>query len=353
MKIYANQLNNHLNKGLSQCYMVFGDEPFQVDDSRKKIKSLAKQSGVEEFIRLTDDDQFDWLEVLDHCQAMSLFAEKKLIEIELTNSKIAKAGADIIVQVAQQLAQDNSGDTTLVIFGGKLDTSQTRTSWFKALDALGLYIPVYDIDGQHLQRWLQEQLQLHQLQMPRDAQQYLLDFTSGNLLACAQELEKIKMASQSPNIDLEHIKSLVSDQSRYTAFQLLDQLWLGNAQKCLTILSRLKQEELEPNILLWALQKDVMLIYELNQTILFQQDNKDILSRYKVWKNKQTQFVNLANRIPSDILIKAVEQLSQIDQVLKFHQHSDIYSLFAHVIIMLSGHIELADIPLPVDLELS
>ena len=353
MKIYANQINNHLNKGLNACYMIFGDEPFQVDDSRKKIKQLAKQNGVEEFIRLTDDDQFDWNEVLDHCQAMSLFATKKLIEVELTSSKLPKAAADVLKQVAELLEQDVNNDISLLIFGGKLDTSQTRTAWFKALDKLGLYIPVYEIEGQHLTRWLQEQLQLRDLQMPKDAQQYLIDFTSGNLLACAQELEKIVMATNVSFIDFDTLKSLITDQSRYSTFQLLDQLWLGNGQKCLKILSRLKQEELEPNILLWALQKDVMLLLELNQALYFQQDSQKVLTHYKVWKNKQNQFIQLANRIPADILKKAVSQLSQIDQVLKFHQHNDPYSLFAHVVLMLSGHVVMAEMPLLVNLEVS
>ena len=349
MKIYANQLNNHLTKGLSPCYMIFGDEPFQVDDSRKRIKAAAKNLGVEEFIRLTDDDQFDWTELLDHCQAMSLFSSKKLIEVELTTTKLGKAAADVLKLVAEQV----SDDTTLVLFGAKLDTSQTRTAWFKALDKAGLYVPVYDIDGQHLNRWLQEQLNRHKLQMQPDAQQYLLEFTSGNLLACAQEIEKIVMASNTTFITLDDVKRLVADQSRYTVFQLIEQVWAGNAQKAITILTRLKVEDIEPNIILWALQKDVLLINELNQAIQFQQDTAEILSKYRVWKNKQSQFINLAKRIPSHVLSTAIEQLSQVDQVLKYHQHQDPFSLFAHTLILLTGHLEMAEMPLPVDLELA
>ncbi|NVK23820.1 MAG: DNA polymerase III subunit delta [Gammaproteobacteria bacterium] len=347
MKIYANQLNSHLQKGLSACYMIFGDEPFQINDSREQIKLLAKSTGVEEFIRLTDDDQFDWNELLDHCQALSLFSSKKLIEVELTSTKLAKAASDVLKLVAEQL----TSDTTLVLFGGKLDSSQTRTAWFKALDSQGLYIPVYDIDGQHLNRWLQQQLQKHKLQMQPDAQQYLIEFTAGNLLACAQEIEKIVMASNSTFITLDDVKKLVADQSRYTVFQLMDEIWGGRQDKAITILSRLKNEEVEPNIILWALQKDVLLVNELNQAMQFKQDTAEILKTHKVWKNKQNLFINLAQKIPTSALTAAISQLSQMDQVLKFHQHNDPYSLFAHTIMLLTGQLQMAQMPLPVVLE--
>lgn len=348
MKIYANQLNSNLNQGLSNCYMLFGDEPFQIDNGRRKIKNKAKQQGFEEFIRLTDDDQFDWNELLDHCQAMSLFSSTKLIELELTSGKIPKAGADILKQVAEQL----SADTIFVLFGPKLDSSQTRTAWFKALDKQGLYVPVYDIDGAHLQRWLQEQLAEKQMQMSRDAQMYLLDFTAGNLLACAQEVEKISLAKPNQLIELNDVKQLVADQSRYSVFQLVDNLWLGNATKCITILERLKNEELEPNIIMWALQKDIMLVYEISLAIQHQQNPQAILDKHRVWKNKQKSFLNNGQKIPAEVLATAVKLLSEIDQVIKFHQSPCPYSLFAHVCLLLTGSVQLQSVPLPVDLEL-
>ncbi len=349
MKIYANQISNTLKGGLAPCYLLFGDEPFQIDDCRLQIKQTAKQQGVEEFIRLSDDDQFEWDELIDHCQSMSLFSSSKVIELELTSGKMPKAGSDAIKQVVEQL----SNETCLVIFGPKLESSQTRAAWFKSLDKLGVYIPVYDIDGNHLQRWLKEQLSKRKMQMSFDAQTYLLEFTAGNLLACAQELEKIAMALGPVNIALADVKSLVADQSRYSVFQLLDQLWAGNAKQCIHTLERLKVEELEPNIILWALQKDVMLIQQLNQAMTYQLDTKPILDEHKVWKNKQSQYLNQAKRIPSDILTAAVHQLSQIDQAIKFHHVNCPYSLFAHVCLMLTGAGALANVELPLNLELS
>lgn len=347
MKLYANQLPSQLKKGLQSNYLLFGDEPFQIDDSRRMIKLAAKADGVEEFIRLTDDDQFDWLELLEHCQSMSLFASRKLIELELNSGKIAKAGSDIIVQIAEQLSQD----TILVIFGPKLEQNQTRAAWFKALDKAGCYVPVYEIEGPHLRRWLQQQLQQRNMQMTPDAQNYLLELTAGNLLACSQELEKIQLANQAPFIDISDIQKLVADQSRFSVFQLVDQLWLGNADKCVTILNRLQAEDMEPNILIWSLQKDILLVKQLAEANKFGLEHKPILDQNKVWKNKQQQYITAANKIPYPVLEQALKYLSHIDQQLKQQVLSAPYSLFAHLVIMLTGKYDLAHLPLPLVVE--
>lgn len=347
MKLYANQLPTQLKKGLQASYMLFGDEPFQIDDSRRIIKQAAKADGVEEFIRLTDDDQFDWLELVEHCQSMSLFSSRKLIELELTSGKLPKPASDIIVQISEQL----SPDTILLIFGPKLEQNQARAAWFKSLDKSGCYVPVYEIEGQHLRRWLQQQLQQRNMQMTPDAQSYLLELTAGNLLACSQELEKIQLANQSLFIDIQEVQKLVADQSRFSVFQLVDQLWLGNSDKCITILDRLQAEEIEPNILIWSLQKDLLLVKQLAEANKFGLEHKAILDKHKVWKNKQQQFINSANRIPFPVLERAIDYLSQVDQQLKQQVLPAPFSLFAHIIIMLTGKYELAHLPLPLIVE--
>jgi len=348
MKLYANQLPQQLTKGIQPCYLLFGDEPFQIDDSRRKIRAAAKQQGFEEFIRLSDDDQFDWSELQQHCQSMSLFSSKKLIELELTHTKLPTAGADVIKKIAVEL----DADTVLVIFGQKLDNSQTRNAWFKALDKIGCYVPVYDIQGPHLERWLKQQLKERSISMNQQAQFYLLDYTRGNLLACAQELDKLHMVlGGSQVIELAHVQEYVADQSRYSVFQLIDSLWAGNTQSCITILQRLKAEELEPNIIMWSLQKDVTLILQLAEAQQYGLELEKVFDKARVWKNKQQGYLRASQIIPLEVLNAAVEKLNQIDLALKSSQSGCPYTQFTHVCMMLTGHMGLKDLALPLVME--
>lgn len=346
MKIYANQIEQNITTGLSGCYLLFGDEPFQIDDCRKKIKHHAAQQGFSEVIRLSDDDTFDWQDLLQHCQAMSLFSDKKLIELELTSNKIGKAGSEVLKQIAPELGPE----TILILFGPKLDSNQTKSAWFKALDKQGVYIPVYEIDGHHLNRWLQNQLNEHGLSMAPNAQQFLLSFTAGNLLATSQELQKLKMAlgNERP-IDLETIEKIVADQAKYSVFQFIDSLWAGNAELCVTIIQRLKLEEFEPNIILWSLQKDLLLMQQLQATLAAGQAPKVIFDQYRVWKNKQSVYLNAANRLNHQTIKEAIRLLTEIDVAIKSFSNQCPYSMFAHLALLLTGQSNVYGLKLPVE----
>ncbi|GAB2992204.1 DNA polymerase III subunit delta [Psychrosphaera aestuarii] len=350
MKIYANQLPAELNKGLANCYLIFGDEPFQVNEARDLIKSKAKQQGIDEFIRLSDDEQFDWEDLQQHCQAMSLFSSTKLIELELSSNKIGKVGSDTLKQIASTL----TSDTVLVIFGGKLEAAQTKSAWFKAVSQNGVFIPIYEIDGPHLQRWLKQQLLNRNLNLTPDAQAFLISFTSGNLLACAQELDKLKLSHpNSPTLTLELIQGQVADQSRYTVFQLTDALWENKPDRCLSILGRLKLEEFEPNIILWSLNKDISLILLLQNALKFNESTSAIFDSHRVWKNKQALYTRVAQSINPELLKQAMKQLSELDQALKFHTVDCPYTLFAHICLLVSGYQELATFPLPFEINIA
>lgn len=343
MKIYANQLPQQLNKGLQPCYLIFGDEPFQIEQARRSIKQKAREIGIEEIIRLVDDDQFEYSTLLQHCQEMSLFASSKLIELQLTSAKTDKQASDALEQAAQTL----SSDTILVIYGGKLETSQTKKKWFKQLDKIGCYIPVYNIEGRHLMSWLQTQLIEKNMVMDRQAQQSLIDITSGNLLACAQELEKLALIYPQQNIGVEQVINNVAEQSSYSVFQLMDCVWQGNKEQVITIMERLKSQELEVMILLWAVQKDVNLLFQLNQQLTAGMDVDGVFNQHKVWKNKQQPFLNLARSIPAPVLSKAIVQLNHIDTLVKSFHAGCFYTMVTQVLLMLMGSQQLAELPFP------
>lgn len=238
----------------------------------------------------------------------------------------------------------------MVLFGPKLDASQTKSAWFKALDKIGVYIPVYEIEGHHLSRWLQQQLQSLQLNMAPDAQQFLLDFTAGNLLATSQELQKLKMAlPPTQSIDLTVIQSFVSDQARYSVFQFIDSIWSGKSELAMTILQRLKLEEFEPNIILWSLQKDLLLVQQIHSAMQAGQPVKPVFDQHRVWKNKQAIFQNAAARLSATQVAKATSLVVQIDTAIKTFSQQCPYTMFGHVALLLSGQSHIEPLPLPVE----
>ena len=198
MKIYHNQLNNTLRQGFKPVWLVFGDEPWQKDNSIAEIKNSAKQQGFSEVIRFSTDNSFDWQQLIDEYQSLSLFASQRIIEVELTSTKVGDAGNKALLALSERLQQDiNSGqvpqDVLFLFHGAKLDAAGANRKWFKNLTQLGCYLPIYDIEHKSMPQWLNNQARQLQLNITPELTALLIEFFEGNLLALAQELNKLSL----------------------------------------------------------------------------------------------------------------------------------------------------------------
>jgi len=100
MKIYHNQLDRTLQQSFKPVWLVFGDEPWQKNNSLAAIKNHAKSQGFSEVIRFSSHNGFDWQQLLDEYQSLSLFASQRIIEIELTTVKIGDVGNKALLALA-------------------------------------------------------------------------------------------------------------------------------------------------------------------------------------------------------------------------------------------------------------
>jgi len=136
MKVRPDQLERHLKNELAELYFIFGDEPLQVMESADRIRAQARLCDYNEREVMDVDVQFDWNQLLDAANCMSLFAEKRILELRLPTGKPGKVGSKILQEYAQRPAED----TILIISSGKLESSSRNTKWFKVLDQRGVIV---------------------------------------------------------------------------------------------------------------------------------------------------------------------------------------------------------------------
>jgi len=60
MKLNFTQLKSHLEKQLQPVYFISGDEPFQLDESARLIREVAKSQGYTEREVYHVDRSFNW-----------------------------------------------------------------------------------------------------------------------------------------------------------------------------------------------------------------------------------------------------------------------------------------------------
>ncbi len=146
MQLALKQLAGHLAQGLRPLYTLHGDEPLQLQEAADAIRAAARAAGYTERSVLTvQGAHFDWSAVLAAGSALSLFADKQIVELRIPSGKPgAKKGSAALAQLAPQAAQ--AQDTLTLVTLPRLDAASKKSAWFTALDAHGIHIPIQPIE---------------------------------------------------------------------------------------------------------------------------------------------------------------------------------------------------------------
>ena len=340
MKIYHNQLDNTLRQGFKPVWLVFGDEPWQKNNSLATIKNHAKSQGFSEIIRFSSDTSFDWQQLLDEYQALSLFATLRIIEIELTSVKVGDAGNKALLALAERLTQDaNSGhapqDVIFIFHGAKLDAPSANRKWFKTLTQLGCYLPLYDIELKAMPTWLNNQARQRQLNISADLNALLIEFFEGNLLALTQELDKLALLFGTQHITIEQAEQIILKQAKFNPFQVIDALLLGDCAKCITMLDQLQQEGMAPAQLIWVFHKEINQLYTMLNQRVQGESIANIYKQYRIWDKRKPLYQHALTHIKLDNVKRAMTRMADIDLLSKTSSEFNIFILLADLCITL------------------
>ncbi|MCL1477518.1 DNA polymerase III subunit delta [Marinobacter sp. M3C] len=258
MKTTPAQLPQSLKKGLAPVYLISGDEPLLVQECCDQIRKVARDQGFADRLTFHADNHFDWNIVADEFSAMSLFAEKRRIEVHLPTGKLGDGRA-----VMERILAQPADDIVLLLISARLDAAETRRKWYKDLQGKGLHVPVWPVDADKFPGWLQQRAASRGLTLTRDALAILAERLEGNLLAASQELERLELFSKGATIDEGLVEQAVQDSSRFNGFELVSELLTGNASHACKMIGILQQEGENPLGLLTVLTRDIHLLLEL------------------------------------------------------------------------------------------
>ncbi len=283
MKIPPNQLSSSVRKSLSACYLVTGDELLLVQEALDVIRTGARQQGFSERELHVAGTGFDWAELLGAGANMSLFAEKRIIELRLSSGKPGRQGGAAIVELLQK-----AGDDLLVLIGApKLDRSAAASKWAKAVEFRGALVQVRPIDLREFPSWIAKRMQKVGLKPDRDAVRLIADRVEGNLLAADQEIEKLRLLLGEAAVSVNDVNAAVANSSRYDVYKLADAAVGGDASRALRILGGVRSEGVEPVIVVWALTRELRVLGRLANMVQSGAELGSALQKSGVWHSRQ------------------------------------------------------------------
>lgn len=292
MQIFANQLEAQLKRGLAPVYLLYGDEPLLVEEGRDRIRAAARAAGFEGRELVTVEAGFDWSALFVSSQSLSLFSEKRFIDLRLPTGKPGDAGGKLIAE----LSADPPPDTLWVISCGKLDKPQRESKWVKAVEAAGVVVPFYPVEAAQLPGWIERRMQAAGVKAGPGVAELLAYHFEGNLLACAQEIDKFALSFGNALIKVEDIEQDIAGAARFTVFVLADYCLDGRARDIPRVLKNLSAEGVEPVLALWALTRELRALAEIATTLEQGESVAQALDRHKVWSKRKPLFTRALNR---------------------------------------------------------
>lgn len=312
MRIFADRLLEQLSKQLHPTYLLFGNEPLLLQESRQAIQKTAFAQGFEERHRFAIDNSFDWNAVYDCCQAMSLFSARQIIELELPEAGVNAAIAKELLALADLLHQD----IILVIIGTKLTKAQENAKWFKALSSHGCWVNCLTPDIQRLPQFVQARCRALNLKPDPEAVQMLAQWHEGNLFALTQSLEKLVLLYPDGQLNLVRLEESLSRHNHFTAFHWIDALLAGKANRSQRIMRQLEAEGIEIVILARTVQKELSQLLSMLQMMQTEPINR-VFESYRIWQSKRPLYSAALNRLSVAKVSELLQLLARIEVLTK------------------------------------
>ncbi len=327
MRIKPGQLNAELKKGLKPIYVITGDEPLQLGEMADTIRKAARLAGYDNREVITVDADFEWHQLAFIADAMSIFADKKVIDLRLPSGTPGIDGAKALIAYCERLQEDN----LLLITAGKLASASLKTRWFEALDKRGIVIQVWPLDGQDLVNWLQQRLQQRGLSADTDGLRLLASRVEGNLLAAAQEIEKLYVLYGAGRLSLQQILAVVADNSRYDVFKLIDSVLSDKEDRIVKILLGLRGEGVAAPIVLWALTREARSLIKIKWAIAGGQSRDFVYKNNQVWDKRKQLVSHVLNRLSDKELTGILVLGAKADRQIKGQQSGDAWETLREI----------------------
>jgi DNA polymerase-3 subunit delta len=332
VKIQANQVHSHLQKNLARCYLVSGDEHLLVAEVLDAIRNAARSHGFTSRELHIATTSFDWSSLRNSSANLSLFAERRIIELRLPGGKPGRDGSAAIVDLVEQTGPE----LMLIVMSAKLDRNSQSAKWVKALDAAGVAVTIWPIGPRELPGWIGERMRRAGLQPDREAVAMIADRVEGNLLAAGQEIEKLRLLHGEGRLSSADVSAAVANSSRYDVFKLVDAALAGDARRAVRILAGLQAEGVEPVIVVWSLTRELRTLASLADLIAGGASLASAMQKAKIWSSREALVRACVARHPGGDFHRMLKACSQADRAAKGQLQADPWQVIMPIVLQLA-----------------
>jgi len=331
LRVAIQSLSESDRKDLKPVYLLFGSEILLLEEASDALRRQARQQGYTERDSFVVEQGFDWGELLQSGSSMSLFDDKRLIELRMPTGKPGQVGSRMLVELSENMPPD----TLLMVICGAVDRAGQNQKWFKALDRAGVSAEAKEVKLADFPGWLSYRLRSKGLLPDQQSIELLTHYFEGNLLAVAQEIDLLALNISSDNgsppdakQQLVALQSSVSDNSRFSVFSYLDACLAGDWQRTSRILDALRGEKDQSVFLIIMLGREVRRLTQIDSALAGGANKGQVFRQYRVWGADQNKIDGAIRRHGLEQWQRILQQIAKLDKIAKGRAGSEGVSIW-------------------------
>jgi len=313
MRLDSEQLLREPPRDLAALYTIVADEPLLALEAGDLLRARAREAGYSERTLLTVESGFEWGSLAAAGASLSLFAERRLIELRIPTGKPGVSGAEALERYSAALAPD----TVTLVHLPAMDWKAVQAGWFLSLEKSGILVEAKPVDRARLPRWLAGRLARQQQSADDETLQFIADRVEGNLLAAWQEVQKLGLLLPAGKLAHEEVRKAVLDVARFDIGNVSAALLGADAAQYVRVLDGLQAEGAGLPLVLWTLASDLRAAYTVVAATARGVPIANALREARVFGPRRATMERAAQRLSLAQLEAALLRAALIDRTIK------------------------------------
>ncbi len=328
-RVFPENLSTYLEQGLLPIYFLIGQDPLLVGETKEKLIQIAYQQGFDEKIDISVANDTNWDELFEQIQSIGLFFNRKIIILNLPEN------INVTYQKKlEQLVTFIHSDILVIFHFPKFTKNIEKQGWINQISTSGIIVNCQTPDNTKLSAWVYHRSKQMGLELDNDVISLLCYSYEGNLLALKQNLQLLQLYFPNKKISLNQVQEIIDQSAQFTPFQWIDALLVGKINRALRVLSYLKNEDVQPIVLLRIIQKELLILLDISCTNLQKINSNQPLKkenlraefdRLKIWQNKRKIYQNAINRLTYRHLFQLFQFLAELERKIKQEFSDEIW----------------------------
>ena len=298
---------------LRPAYLVAGPEALLVLEAADAIRATARAQGIgDREVYDIEGKSPDWDSVAAAFQAPGLFASRRLVEVRMPGGKPGKDGAELLAG----FCANPPPDVVLLVTCAEW-SKQHGGKWSEAIGRIGHLVIAWQVKPHETAGWIEQRLRARGVRAERDAVQRLVERVEGNLLAAAQEIDKLALLAEGQTLDVARMDALVSDSARYDVFRLVDAAMNGQGAQVSRMLHGLRSEGEAVPALLGMVAMELQRAAALARVQARGGDLQGEFRAQRIWDSKQAAYTRALRRHDAAQWERFAAAAGRVDRIAK------------------------------------